>query len=170
MTADVIQDRRVTVPTRGFINPAFVDGSRLYWALPSRVHEGLGVRACSPTGYKVMRCSPHAFITAQSRIMTSCCPLRHLRSDPATLAACDKKGGPDPAAPLTKTHQRASYGLASMARSAFCLNPALNRRQAARSLRRCLRARSLAACVTPNPCLLRGVNSGCRLRRTKKTS
>src|SRR5437868_11626447 len=58
MTADVIPDRRVTVPTRG-LDPAFVDGSRLYWALPSRVHEGFWFRASSPTGYKVMRCFPH---------------------------------------------------------------------------------------------------------------
>ena len=59
MMADVIQDRRVTEPAPGFTHPAFVDGSRLYWALPSPVHEGLGVRALRPTGYKVMRCSPH---------------------------------------------------------------------------------------------------------------
>src|SRR6266513_2527850 len=58
MTADAIPDRRVTVPTRG-LDPAFVDGSRLYWALPSRVHEGFWFRASSPTGYKVMRCFPH---------------------------------------------------------------------------------------------------------------
>src|SRR5260370_17879093 len=76
MTADVIQDRRVTVPTRGFTDPAFVDGSRLFWALPSPAHEGLGVRASSPTGYKVMRCFPHAF-TAQSRIPTPSCSFRH---------------------------------------------------------------------------------------------
>src|SRR5271165_4421540 len=75
MTAGVIQDRRVTDLAPGFTYPAFVDGSRLFWALPSPVHEGLGVRASSPTGYKVMRCFPHAF-TAQSRITTPCCSLR----------------------------------------------------------------------------------------------
>jgi hypothetical protein len=88
MMADVIQDRRVTVPTRGFAYPASVDGSRLCWALPSPVHEGLGVRASSPTGYKVMRCSPHALITAQSRIATSCRSLRDLPPEPSNLAPC----------------------------------------------------------------------------------
>jgi hypothetical protein len=71
MTADVHQDRRVTVPTRGSTYPAFVDGSRLYWALPSRVHEGFWFWASSPTGYKVMRCFSACFITAQSRTTTS---------------------------------------------------------------------------------------------------
>ena len=56
--ADVIPDRRVTVPNRG-LHPAFVDWSRLYWALPSSMHEGFWFRASRPTGYKVMRCFPH---------------------------------------------------------------------------------------------------------------
>ena len=47
MTADVTQDRRVTVPTQG-PHTVFVDGSRLCWALPSSVHEGLGFRAIAP--------------------------------------------------------------------------------------------------------------------------
>ena len=60
MTADVIQDRRVTVPAHG-VHTVFVDGSRLFWALPSHpVHEGLGYwvshqKVVARTGYKVMR-------------------------------------------------------------------------------------------------------------------
>lgn len=54
MTADVSQDRRVTATHPGY-STRFVDGSRLYWALPSPVHEGFGYRASSRTGYKVMR-------------------------------------------------------------------------------------------------------------------
>ena len=60
MTADVIQDRRVTVPAHG-VHTVFVDWSRLFWALPSHpVHEGLWSRAfhqkvVARTGYKVMR-------------------------------------------------------------------------------------------------------------------
>src|SRR5262245_22416414 len=77
MTADVTQDRRVTVPTRGTHTVA-VDGARLFRALPPHpVHEGLGYRGfpqqgCSRTGYKVMRVFPHASFTAQSRITISC--------------------------------------------------------------------------------------------------
>ena len=55
MTADVSQDRRVTVLNRGHQRPALTEGSRLCWALPSPVHERSGYRASRPTGYKVMR-------------------------------------------------------------------------------------------------------------------
>jgi len=55
MTADVSQDRRVTVLNRGHKPPALTEGSRLCWALPSPVHERSGYRASRPTGYKVMR-------------------------------------------------------------------------------------------------------------------
>ena len=48
MTADVTQDRRVTVPTRGPNHTGFVDGSRLFWALLSPVHERLGYRVLAP--------------------------------------------------------------------------------------------------------------------------
>jgi hypothetical protein len=87
MMADVIQDRRVTEPAPGLTHPAFVDGSRLYWALPSPVHEGLGVRAVRPTGYKVMRCSPHASSRPSSRITTSCRSLRDPSSRPLNVRA-----------------------------------------------------------------------------------
>src|SRR3954470_23464541 len=90
MTADVIPDRRVTVPTRG-LDPAFVDGSRLYWALPSRVHEGFWLRASGPTGYKVMRCFPHVDhgpIQDQRRRTAHCATLRlRPRNSCAVLAA-----------------------------------------------------------------------------------
>ena len=88
MTADVIPDRRVTVPTRG-LDPAFVDGSRLlYWALPSRVHEGFWFRASRPTGYKVMRCFPHVDHgpVQDKRRRAARCAI--LRPDRATLAPC----------------------------------------------------------------------------------
>jgi hypothetical protein len=67
MTADVTRDRRVTVPILGFTNTAFVDGSRLFWALPSLVHEGLGHRAIEPDRIQGDAVLPHAGITAQSR-------------------------------------------------------------------------------------------------------
>ena len=46
--ADVNQDRRVTVTHPGSTHTVLVDGSRLCWALPSPVHEGLGYRAFVP--------------------------------------------------------------------------------------------------------------------------
>src|SRR6516165_1534408 len=87
MTAEVIPDRRVTVPGRGF-NPALVDGSRLYRALPSPVHEGFWFRAVRRTGYKVMRCLPHAVYgpVQDKRRRAAHCAI--LRSDRATLAPC----------------------------------------------------------------------------------
>jgi len=68
MTADVTQDRRVTEPGLGSSDSAFVDGSRLFWALPSPVHERSGFGPPHPTGYKLMRCLPHNNVTAQSRV------------------------------------------------------------------------------------------------------
>jgi hypothetical protein len=68
MTADVTQDRRVTEPGHGSSDSAFVDGSRLFWALPSPVHERSGSGSPHPTGYELMRCLPHDHATAQSRI------------------------------------------------------------------------------------------------------
>jgi len=55
MTADVSQDRRVTVLNRGAKPSALTEGSRHCWALPSPVHERSGYRASRPAGYKVMR-------------------------------------------------------------------------------------------------------------------
>jgi hypothetical protein len=58
----------------------------------------------------------------------------------------------------TKTHRRARCGLAFNGSKRVLLRP-VNRPQAARSLRRYLRARSLAACsarATPNRCVVRG--------------
>src|SRR5436853_6380090 len=87
MTADVIPDRRVTVPTRGF-DPAFVDGSRLYWALPSRVHEGFwyGHQARPDTRL----CGAfRMLITAQSRINdVRLLTARPFVPDRATVAPC----------------------------------------------------------------------------------
>src|ERR1700759_2095663 len=52
----------------GSSDSAFVDGSRLFWALPSPVHERSGFGPPHPTGYKLMRCLPHNNVTAQSRV------------------------------------------------------------------------------------------------------
>jgi hypothetical protein len=90
MTADVNQDRRVTGVTHGITLPVLSDGSRLFWALPSPVHEELGYGPSCPTGYKVMRWFPHLLFTARSRI-TSCRLCRDHSSRPrkprAVLAA-----------------------------------------------------------------------------------
>jgi len=59
MTADVTQDRRVTETGLGSSDSAFVDGSRLFWAFASPVHERSGFGPPHPTGYKLMRCLPH---------------------------------------------------------------------------------------------------------------
>ena len=67
MTADVIPDRRVTVPILG-LHTAFVDGSRLSWALPSPVHERLGYRVLVPDRIQGDAVLPHSSFTAQSRI------------------------------------------------------------------------------------------------------
>jgi hypothetical protein len=57
----------VTVPNLG-LHTAFVDGSRLCWALPSLVHEGLGYRATEPDRIQGDAVLPHALFVAQSRI------------------------------------------------------------------------------------------------------
>src|SRR5260370_2776349 len=60
MMADMTKDRRVTVLIQGPNHPAFSDGSRLFAALPSPVHEELGYGLSRPTGYKVMRIFPQS--------------------------------------------------------------------------------------------------------------
>jgi hypothetical protein len=67
MTADVSQDRRVTVTHPGATDTVLVDGSRLYWALPSPVHEGLGYRAFVPDRIQGDAVLPHASFTAHSK-------------------------------------------------------------------------------------------------------
>ena len=90
MTADVNQDRRVTGVIQGIKLPVLSDGSRLFWALLSPVHEESGYGPSCPTGYKVMRCLPYRSFTARSRI-TSCRLCRDHPSRPrkprAVLAA-----------------------------------------------------------------------------------
>src|SRR5580700_6317551 len=56
MTADVPQDRRVTVPTLGSTHTVVVDGSRLFWALLHPCMKDFGTGLRTRTGYKVMRC------------------------------------------------------------------------------------------------------------------
>jgi len=80
----------VTGVTQGIKLPVLSDGSRLFWALPSPVHEESGYGPSCPTGYKVMRCLPYRSFTARSRI-TSCRLCRDHPSRPrkprAVLAA-----------------------------------------------------------------------------------
>jgi len=78
MTADVDQDRRVTGVIQGTKLPVLSDGSRLFWAFSSPVHEESGYGLVGPTEYKVMRCFPHSSFMARSRI-TAC----RLQRDPS---------------------------------------------------------------------------------------
>src|ERR1700730_1971715 len=48
MTADVTQDRRVTVPTLGSTHTVVVDGSRLFWALLHPCMKDLGTGLSRP--------------------------------------------------------------------------------------------------------------------------
>jgi hypothetical protein len=98
MTADVIQDRRVTEPGLGSSDSAFVDGSRLFWALPSPVHERSGSGSPHPTGYKLMRCLPHNDVTAQSRTSRQAAssahpnvPIKKLRAVLAAVKAATRR-------------------------------------------------------------------------------
>src|SRR4030088_3709477 len=91
MTADVSQDRRVTAPHPGG-STRFVDGSRLCWALPSPVHEGLWYRAFVPDRIQGDAVFPHASFTAQSRI--TCVVERDRSSRPSSFA---------PGSPLPRT-------------------------------------------------------------------
>src|SRR3977135_1315849 len=68
--ADMTKDRRVTVLILGPHHPAFSDGSRLFAALPSPVHEELGYGRSRPTGYKVMRIFPLSLHTAEPSVMS----------------------------------------------------------------------------------------------------
>src|SRR6266487_2914536 len=83
MTADVSQDRRVTATHPGW-STRFVDGSRLCWALPSPVHEGLWYRAFVPDRIQGDAVFPHASFTAQSRI--TCAVERDRSSRPSSFA------------------------------------------------------------------------------------
>ena len=82
MTADVDQDRRVTGVIQGTKLPVLSDGSRLFWASPSPVHEESGYGLSGPTEYKVMRYFPQSSFMARSRI-TSC----RLKRDPSPRPA-----------------------------------------------------------------------------------
>src|ERR1700704_2068538 len=85
MTADVTQDRRVTVTHPGFTHTVVVDGSRLFWALLSLVHERSGYRASVPDRIQGDAVLSHSTFTAQSRI-TSCRSSRDQSSRPSSLA------------------------------------------------------------------------------------
>jgi hypothetical protein len=67
MTADVSQDRRVTVPILG-LHALFVDWSRLFWALLSLVHERSGYRVLAPDRIQGDAVLSVFNFTAQSRI------------------------------------------------------------------------------------------------------
>src|SRR3984893_619678 len=70
MRVNMTKDRRVTVLIQGPNHPAFSDGSRLFAALPSPVHEELGYGRSRPTGYKVMRIFPLSLHTAEPSVMS----------------------------------------------------------------------------------------------------
>jgi hypothetical protein len=87
----------VTVPTLG-AHTVLVDGSRLNWALPSPVHEGLGYRGLPNEGILPDRIQgdavlPHASFTAQSRI-TFC------------RQSCDPTSRPSSLAPYSRPSRR----------------------------------------------------------------
>jgi hypothetical protein len=81
MTADLSQDRRVTVLNRGHKRPAPTEGSRLCWALPSPVHERSGYRASRPTGYQGDAVVPHCRSRPSPRVTS------RLSSRPRALRA-----------------------------------------------------------------------------------
>src|SRR5712691_9094056 len=93
MTADVTPDRRVTVPTLGFTDTVLVDGSRLFWASLSPMHERLGFRAIEPDRIQGDAVLPHISYMAQSRITfrRSC---RAQPSRPSSLAPCSAPSRP----------------------------------------------------------------------------
>jgi hypothetical protein len=82
--ADVIKDRRVTALVQG-LAPALSDGSRLSWAAPSSLHEGLGFRAMAPDRIQGDAAKPR-FDEAQSGIMFAQTRRRLLRHKRASLA------------------------------------------------------------------------------------
>ena len=109
MTADVTtSDRRVTVPTLG-IHTAFVDGSRLFWALPSLVHEGLGYRVLVPDRIQGDAVLPHASFTAQSKITSHRSRGRLSRS--SSLAPCSPSSRRGLAKPELAASRRATANL-----------------------------------------------------------
>jgi hypothetical protein len=87
MTADMTQDRRVTVPNRGANHTVLVDGSRLFWASLSSVHERLGYRVLAPDRIQGDAMFSHASFTAQSRIMSRR-SFRDQSSRPSSVAPC----------------------------------------------------------------------------------
>jgi len=93
MTADVTPGQTCDRAHPGSTHTAFVDGSRLCWAWPSPVHEGLGYRASEPDRIQGDAVLPHASDTAQSRI-TSCRSARDRSSRPASLAPCSPPSRP----------------------------------------------------------------------------
>src|SRR5271157_1810702 len=82
--ADVIKDRRVTALIQG-LAPALSDGSRLSWAAPSSLHEGLGFRAMAPDRIQGDAAKPR-FDEAQSGIMFAQTRRRPLRPKRLSLA------------------------------------------------------------------------------------
>jgi hypothetical protein len=61
----------VTVVIQGLELPALSEGSRLFWALLSLVHERFGYRALAPDRIQGDAVIPHSSYTAQSRITSS---------------------------------------------------------------------------------------------------
>src|SRR5215216_6013879 len=108
MTADVTRDRRVTESGLGSSDSASVDGSRLFWALPSPVHERSGSGSQRPTGYKLMRSLPHAASRpspghhVSSLIVRQYVPIAIVA--PAAPRRARRPSGPTPASPTLHAH------------------------------------------------------------------
>jgi hypothetical protein len=124
--ADVTRDRRVTVLIQG-LAPAFSDGSRLSWAAPSSLHEGLGRRGLSPDRIQGDAARPR-FDDAQSPIAFACPRRRPLRPERVSLAPCSPPSSPLRAASGGDLRS----GLTAAAPGAFQL-PCSGRRNALRS-------------------------------------
>ena len=125
--ADVIQDRRVTVLVQG-LAPALSDGSRLSWATPSSLHEGLGCRAVAPDRIQGDAVLPR-FDKAQSRITSARPRRRSLCPEGSSLAPCSPPSSPlraasggDLRSDLTAAARGASPFPRSGRRNALCPN------------------------------------------------
>ena len=147
MTADVTPDRRVTVPILG-IHTAFVDGSRLSWALPSPVHERLGYRVLVPDRIQGDAVLPHSSFTAQSRI-TSRRSCANRPDPPASRRARHRQGMVWPRWSLRQIAERRP-ALTMAARGA----PAGSRSGRRNPLGRTKKLMHLQTRVPCNPCLL----------------
>jgi hypothetical protein len=103
MTADVTQGQTCDRASPGAILRRFADGSRLPWALPSPVHERLGLRAMVPDRIQGDAVLPHTSRMAQSRITS-----RH-----SSRARTSKSSRPEPRPNPPDSWRSIGFGLGS---------------------------------------------------------